>query len=383
MQFLFYRPKTCWDAISLFINILSILRLFIFFHPKSDVVITPSILQHILHVKLNDIVVISLWLLLPILCARAFLSQLKAKSKDMEFRMLFYESLFGDESHIFKSCVPILMILLTPLSLGYIWTIVKYIYVHWTVEFATILHALQLYPALFMLFQSVFQGCYLLWMYALPTFRDIHMKKESYQSDLREYIYVNIMFSVHCMCLTVIAHKEEPGLYHLAIGEIAYRSLAVVSLFFLSHQTTSHITPPPASSTLPPTSSSTPTVFSSESKVCEAITEQSNCGHSLLVCSFPSVTSSNHHPQVSPLGDHSPPQQKMVRTVPESATPQREADSAELVTLLQLHLQRFEFSNLDAENMFLSSDASFLSTNTVPLQCTEHNTTSPQPQDIC
>ena len=102
----------------------------------------------------------------------------------MEFQMLFYESLFGGESHIFKSCVPILMILMTPLSLWYIWTIVKYIYVYWMVEFATILHALQLYPALFMLFQSVFQGCYLLWMYVLPTFRDIHMKKESFQSDL-------------------------------------------------------------------------------------------------------------------------------------------------------------------------------------------------------
>ena len=67
--------------------------------------------------------------------------------------MLFYESLFRGESHIFKSCVPILMILMTPLSLWYIWTIVKYIYIHWTVEFATILHAMQLYPALFMLFQ--------------------------------------------------------------------------------------------------------------------------------------------------------------------------------------------------------------------------------------
>ena len=78
-NFSFYRPQTYWDAISLFINILSIIQMFIFFHPESDVVVTPSILQDILYVKLNDIVVISLWLLLPILCARVIFLSVKSK----------------------------------------------------------------------------------------------------------------------------------------------------------------------------------------------------------------------------------------------------------------------------------------------------------------
>ena len=184
--------------------------------------------------------VISLWILLPILCARSFLSQLRAKSKDMEFRVLFHDSLFGSESHIFKSCVPILTILLTPLSLWYIWTIVAYIYTHWIVEFPIILHALQFYPAVFMFLQSLFQGYYLLWMFALPTFRATHMEKLSFQRDVREYIYLNIVFTVHCICLTVIAHKDIPGLHHLAIGEIAYRLLAIFLLLSLPHQTTAH-----------------------------------------------------------------------------------------------------------------------------------------------
>ena len=181
--------------------------------------------------------VISLWILLPILCVRSFLSQLGAKSEDMEFRVLFHESLFGSESYIFKGRVPILIILLTPFSLWYIWTIIAYI---WTVEFPIILHALQIYPAVFMFLQSFFQGYYLLRMFALPFFRVMHMEKLSFQSDVREYIYLNIVFTVHCICLTVITHKDIPGLYYLAIGEIAYRLLAIFSLLSLFHQTTAH-----------------------------------------------------------------------------------------------------------------------------------------------
>jgi len=178
-------------------------------------------------------------ILLPILCVQSFLSQLRVKSKD-EFRVLLYDSLFGSESHIFKRCVPILTILLTPFSLWYIWTIIDYIYTHWTVELATILHALQLYPAVLMFLQSLFQGFYLLWMFALPSFRATHMEKPSFQRDVREYIYLNIVFTVHCICLTLIARKDIPGLHHLAIGEIAYRLLAIFSLLSLSHQTTAH-----------------------------------------------------------------------------------------------------------------------------------------------
>ena len=194
--------------------------------------------------------VISLWILLPILCVRSFLSQLRAKSKDMEFRILFHDSLFGSESHIFKRCVPILTILLTPLSLWYIWTIIAYIYTHWIVEFPIILHALQFYPAVFMFLQSLFQGYYLLWMYTLPTFRATHMEKPSFQRDVREYIYLNIVFTVHCICLTIIAHNDIPGLHHLAIGEIAYRLLAIFSLLPFSHQTMAHT--PPIPETTPP-----------------------------------------------------------------------------------------------------------------------------------
>ena len=369
------RPQTYWDVFSLCITILSVLRLLISLYPDSDVVVIPYVLRDILHVKLNDIVVISLWLLLPILCARTFLSQLRAKSKDMEFRVLFNESLFGSESHIFKSCVPILTILLTPFSLWYIWTIVCYIYAHWTVEFTIMLHALQLYPAVFMFLQSLFQGCYLLWMYALPTFGKTHKKKPSFQNDLREYIYLNIVLIIHCVCLTVIAHKDDPSLYHLAIGEVFYRLLAVFSLLYLLCQATANSTLPSAPS------ANDPTTDTSRSMACAILIEQ-DCGSSELVCPSPPF-SFNQHSQMSFLDPQRPPLPPPAHIIPEPVTSQAGSDSTELVTTFTPHIQHYESLSIDAESVSSLSDTSFSSSITVPQQCTAKNTTCPIPQHIC
>ena len=58
-------------------------------------------------------------------------------------------------------------------------------------------------------------------------------KQETFQSDIHEYIYTNLVLIVHCTCLTVIAAPEIPNLYSLAIGEFFYRILAVCALHFL------------------------------------------------------------------------------------------------------------------------------------------------------
>ena len=58
-------------------------------------------------------------------------------------------------------------------------------------------------------------------------------KQETFQSDIHEYIYTNLVLIVHCVCLTVIAAPEIPNLYSLAIGEFFYRILAVCALYFL------------------------------------------------------------------------------------------------------------------------------------------------------
>ena len=223
------------------IGILSILTVFLTALPPLDVNVIPQSMRHIgLHVKLIDIVIIISWLFLSILCVRSFLSQLKTKPRDMEFRMLFYNSLFESHSQFFKNCVPAWIILLTASSLWYIWTIINYTYQHWTLEFATILHALQMFPAIFMIFQSVCQSCFLLWTYSLPSYRETVRNDDSIQNVLCEHICLNLALALHCICLSAIAYDKISGLWWFSICEISYRLFATASLFNLINTTSTN-----------------------------------------------------------------------------------------------------------------------------------------------
>ena len=219
----------------LFLNFLSIARVIL--TPLSDGLrtreVTPGIPWDIICSQLNQIVIVSIWVLLPILCARSFLLQLKAKQSDQEFRTLFYDSFFSSESRILKSPFPMLILICIPLSVWYICTIVHYIYNTWTVNFAVIVHPLQSYPALFLLLQSIFQGCYLLWVAALPYFAQQLRRRATFQSDIQDYINTNLVLLIHCICMTVIVTLDENpdnNFQHLAFGEILYRIVALIFL---------------------------------------------------------------------------------------------------------------------------------------------------------
>lgn len=215
------------------VGILSILTVALTALPPLDVNVIPQFLRHILHVKLIDIVILISWLLLSVLCVRSFLSQLKTKPQHMEFRMLFYKSFFGSDSQFFKNCVPPCITLLTASTLWYTWTIIVYTYQHWTLELANILHAFQLFPAIFMIFQSVFQSCFLLWTYSLPGYRETVRNDDSIQSVLCEHVYLNLALAFHCICLSAIAYDKVSGLWWYTIGEISYRLIAAASLHHL------------------------------------------------------------------------------------------------------------------------------------------------------
>lgn len=157
-----YRPQTTWGMLQLCSSILSIFHVVLSINPSWDsfTVVIPGIPRDIICIPLNEIVVVSIMVLTPIICSRSFLLQLRAKPSNPTFRTLFYESLFGSESQMLKSPIPILNLICIPLSLWYIWNIVHYIYYSWKIEFAIaqFFRPLILYPALFWVFQSIFQG---------------------------------------------------------------------------------------------------------------------------------------------------------------------------------------------------------------------------------
>ena len=231
------RPQTYWGIVQLYVTVLVILYVVLSITPECSLPSIISVIWYdIIGYPLDEIVFVSILVLLSIVCARSFLMQLTSKPKDMEFRTLFYESLFGKQSRVLKSPFPILTLIAVPLSVWYIWTIVTYAYYNWEIKFAQFFHSLQLYPAVFFFFQTLFQGSFLLWTFSVPSFAQKLKEQTTFASDIREYINTNSVLLIHSISLIVIVLKNEipvPNFDNLVVGEILYRSLALVAFFSL------------------------------------------------------------------------------------------------------------------------------------------------------
>ena len=115
-----------------------------------------NIVEDIIGYPLNEIVFDSILVLLSFVCSRSFLMQLMSKPKGMEFRTLFYESLFGQQSRV---PFPILTVIAVPLSAWNIWTIVSYVYSYWEIGFAQFSsHPFHLFSSVLFFSQTLFQG---------------------------------------------------------------------------------------------------------------------------------------------------------------------------------------------------------------------------------
>jgi hypothetical protein len=201
------RPQTIWGKLRLCIAIFCIFRVVLHFYPSWD-------LEWSIHGALGDIdifcinfsdsSVIVIMTLMSIVCTRSCLRQLTAKHNDQTFRVLFYDSLFGQESQVLKSPFPILIVISLPISLWYLVTMVIYIYYNWKIEFAQFFHPLQIYPALFTVLQSLFQGCFLLWT-SLPSFTRHLRNQSTFLRDTRVYpvqlCLAHLLFLSNSNCL--------------------------------------------------------------------------------------------------------------------------------------------------------------------------------------
>lgn len=82
-----------------------------------------------------------------------------------------------------------------------------------------------------------FSGCFLLWMFSLPSFTQQLRRQETFESDIQEYINTNLSLLSQCICLAVVVTRESEDLndniYNLVFGEIFYRGVAVIALFSL------------------------------------------------------------------------------------------------------------------------------------------------------
>ena len=201
-------------------------------HPEYDFELVPNIsfIHEYLSIKLNDIVVLAIWFLVPSLCGKSILGQYRVQGVPS-----FPDIFFGNDVCLLRP-MPILALLLTAASASYVPRLVYFIYREWTVGFNPLVQTLQVYPALMMLLQTVYQGTFLLRVYAKPSSLKTIAKHnmEECKTQLEANIMLNTTLLLHCMSMTVVMVNSDI-VFQLIVGEILYRFWAVFAFVYLRH----------------------------------------------------------------------------------------------------------------------------------------------------
>ena len=136
-------------------------------------------------------------------------------------------------------------VLLTGASATYIPRLIYFIYVEWTAGFDPLVQTLQMYPALLMVVQMLYQGTFLLRAYARPsslrTIAKTHPKDCKLQLEANAVL--NCTLLLHCICITAVIESciiEKNIVFQLAVGEMVYRLWAAVAFLHLRWKIEEH-----------------------------------------------------------------------------------------------------------------------------------------------
>lgn len=182
-----------------------------------------------LHIMLNDIVILFIWLLVSFICAKSILGQYGVL-KIVSFRQLFIDAFHGNNignSLIKSACV----FILTALSISYVLRMVYFIYEQWSTKLSPLLQALQMYPAFLMCFQTLYQGSCLLKYLLHPDIND--SCRRDHRQQFLDHIWLNFAFILHSICIFIVIHLcviEPKIVLELVTGEVVYRLFAILEV---------------------------------------------------------------------------------------------------------------------------------------------------------
>ena len=206
-------------------------------YPQYDIDLIPHItvlIDKYLSMKLNDPVVVIIWILITVLCALSIWGQHGVLG------LTSFRNNFFDIRHLALSSWLLvgLDVLLTGASATYIPRLVYFIYTEWTSGFNLLVQILQVCPALLMVIQTVYQGTFLLRAHAKPSsLRTIGNDDRMNECKmLNNSMRLNGTLLLHCACITALVEHhniEKDIVLQLAIGETLYRLWAIFAFWHL------------------------------------------------------------------------------------------------------------------------------------------------------
>ena len=207
------------------LTLLCVLRAWLTVQPSYDPNIFP-VLQKYFFIKLNDTVVVAIWVLFPVLCLRSIMGLYRLLGRTlMPFQQLFC-ILSGEANHQLLRPMLILAILLTGASVTYTPRLASFIYNQWTAAFTFLVQSLQIYPLVLRMIQTLYQGMTLLLMYSNPSLLKVSVKENigECKEQLESHIMLNITLLLHCVCICAVKGiGSNDIIVNLAVGEILYR----------------------------------------------------------------------------------------------------------------------------------------------------------------
>ena len=190
-------------------------------HPQYDIALIPKVnVITRVSVSLNDVVVVGIWGLITVFCGLSIAGLygvLELKSFCDLFFGIFYDK--GNQHLGLRGrSMAVLAVLLTGTSASYIPRLVHFIYVEWASRFDPLVQTLQMYPALLMVVQTLYQGTFLLRAYARPS--SLRTIAKTHPKDCKAQLEANTMLNftllLHCICIAAVIEicvSEICGLY--------------------------------------------------------------------------------------------------------------------------------------------------------------------------
>ena len=218
--------------------VLCIVRVFLTVNPVYDIDLIPhaTVLEY-LSIKINDLVVLAIWILITVQCAVSIWRQHSVLGSKSFQKNSFDIRRLGKSSWLSVG----LDVLLTGVSATYIPRLVYFIYMQWTTGFNPIVQTLQLCPALMMVIQTAYQGTFLLRAHTKPSSlstvsNDVRMNE---YKVLDNSMRLNGTLLLHCACITILVecfNIDKDIVLQLAAGETLYRLWAIFAFWHLKRK---------------------------------------------------------------------------------------------------------------------------------------------------
>lgn len=214
--------------------ILCALRTFFTVYPELNILLIDRYMLFHAHAKLNDIIVLLVWLLVPFVVITSVVDLCK-----IQVGLLVYKTLFGPNiqalSTFWKIALSYMYFICTAVSLYYVFHVLTFIRNQWSVILSPLLRPLLIIPPVVITLQTMYQNVCLVECFVPIARRQIEadIRLRDRRDVLKYHVWLNITFIIHSVIIWIATRSAGKSQipWEVMIEEFAYRIIAVWTFY--------------------------------------------------------------------------------------------------------------------------------------------------------